>query len=307
MRFGAILAGVTILTLVIIFGFYKLFLEKDLPTGRTLKPPVSNLNSKAQQQVLPPKSSAAANSGASPTPTASIKPKASAFKSTIGTLTVLQNNTNSSQTSSTVQGNSTISGTISFTGTAPSSTSIVIVAKINGSSDPYKTVVSGISAANNTTWSWAGAETGKSYSMIAVLKGASGGIDTDYAASQTYVVTAPALNQIFSVNAAAAPSAPTGTITTTCNVHNSNNSWYATINYPTVSGGQWYILQAGTTSGATDLANVTRGAQSGTYQSISVTITDSVPYYVQYSVANVPYPTEAQYSDFSTPMTVKCP
>lgn len=307
MKFGLILTGVTVATLILIFGFYKLFLEKEIPAIINPTPPVINQNSKTQApKALPGSSVQPAASAAASSPSVSPKPKASAFKSTIGTITVLQNNTTSSQSSSS-SGNSTISGTISFTGTAPSSTSIVIVARKNGSGDSYKTVVSGISASNSAAWSWATAESGTAYDMVAVLKGSSGGVDTDYATSQTYVVTAPALSQIFSVNATEAPDAPTGTITTTCTTHNSNNTWYATINYPTVSGGQWYIMQAGASSGASDLANTTQAAQSGTNQTINVILSDSISYYVQYSVANAPYPTSAQYSDFSTPMTVRCP
>lgn len=308
MKFGLILAGVTVTTLVLIFGFYKLFLEKEARVNITPNPPIINQSSQTQvPKPLPVSPAQPAASASTVSPSTSPKPKASSYKSTIGTLTVLQNNTTSSQTSSSSSGNSTISGTISFTGSALSGTSIVIVARKNGSGTSYKTVVSGISASNSAAWSWATAESGTAYDMVAVLKGSSGGVDTDYATSQTYVVTAPALSQIFSVNATEAPDAPTGTVTTTCTTHNSNNTWYATINYPTVSGGQSYIMQAGTTSGASDLANTTQVAQSGTNQVINVILNDSVSYFVQYSVANAPYPTSAQYSDFSTPMTVRCP
>lgn len=307
MKFGLILAGVTVVTLIIIFGFYKLFLEKKGPA-----PIADNLPGKVKtigqvSESLPVSSAIpASNPSSLPAASASIKPKASFFKSTIGTITVLQNNT-SSQYYSSGQGTSAISGTISFSGTAPTGTSIVIVARENGSDNSYKTVVSGISASNNAKWSWSTAESGKAYDLITVLKGSSGGVDTDYATSQVYVVTAPALNQIFSVNAAAPPSAPTGTITTTCTTHNSNNTWVATVNFPTVSGAEWYILQVGTTSAGTDIINKTQGVQSGTNQTVSATLTDSILYYAQYSIASVPYPTSYQYSAFSTPKTIKCP
>lgn len=305
MKFAAILVGVTILTLALIFGVYKLFLQ-PVPQNSDTKSPVTTTGAQTNPSIqAPPQASDSAPAPASPSPSA--KPKASTFKSTIGTLTVLQNNTSDSQSSSQTTDYSTISGTISFSGTAPSGTSIVIVARVNGTSDAYKTVVSGVSASSNSTWRWTLAQTGKAYDMIAILKGSSGGIDTDYAASQTYVVTAPSLNQIFSVNAASAPSAPTGTITTTCYSHNSNNTWYSYVNFPTVSLAQVYKLQVGTTSGGNDLANTTQNAQSGTNQIISVTINDSISYYAQYAYASVPNPTSVQYSAFSTPMAIRCP
>lgn len=305
MKFAAILIGVTILTSALIFGVYKLFLQPATQNSDT-KLPVAITGTQTSLPIqAPPQASSSAPAPASPSPTS--KPKASTFKSTIGTLTVLQNNTGNQTSSPASVGNSTISGIINFSGTAPTGTSIVIVARANGTTDAYKTVISGIAASSNSTWSWTLAQTGKVYDMIVILKGSSGGVDTDYAASQTYVVTAPALNQIFSVNAASAPSAPTGTITTTCYSHNSNNTWYAYVNFPTVSLAQVYKLQVGTASGGSDLANTTQNAQSGTNQIISVTINDSISYYSQYAYASVPNPTSAQYSAFSTPMKIKCP
>lgn len=305
MKFAAILIGVTILTLALIFGVYKLFLQPATQNSDT-KLPVTVTGTETNLPIqASPEASDSAPAPVSPSPSG--KPKASTFKSTIGTLTVLQNNTGNQTSSPSSVGNSTISGTISFSGTAPTGTSIVIVARPNGTTDAYKTVVSGIAASNNSTWSWTLAQTGKAYDMIAILKGSSGGVDTDYAASQTYVVTAPALNQIFSVNAAAAPSAPTGTITTTCYSHNSNNTWYAYVNFPTVSLAQAYKLQVGTTSGGSDLANTSQNAQSGTNQTISVTINDSISYYAKYAYASVPNPVSVQYSAFSTPMAIRCP
>lgn len=302
MRFAGLLTGVTVLTLILIFGFYRLFLYKPSPAN----PPSQISNSQATQtaESLPVASEAPAPKVLK-TPSPSPKPKSSPTKSTIGTITVLQDTTD--RYSSTTAQSSTISGTISFTGTAPTGTSIVIVARANGTSDPYKTVVSGISATNGATWNWSSAQNGKTYDMIAILKGSSGGIDTDYASSQTYVVTAPAFLQIFSVNAASAPAAPTGTVTTTCATHLSNNTWTASVNFETTTGAQMYKLQVGSTSGASDIINTSQSAQSGSTQNVTATLTDSVVYYAQYAVATAPNPTAAQYSPFSTPVSIKCP
>jgi hypothetical protein len=304
MRFAAILTGVTILTLISIFGVYKLFLYKSSPQSSEGQIITTN-NSEATQSLPVSSAAPAVKVIASPTLSPSAKPKVSSTRSTIGTLTVLQNTV--SQSSSATAQSSTISGTINFTGTAPTGTSIVIVARLSGTSDSYKTVVSGISATNGASWSWTSAQNGKAYDMIAILKGSSGGIDTDYAASQTYIVTAPAFLQIFSVNASVAPTAPTGAITTTCATHLSNNTWTAAVNFETVTGAQSYKLQVGTTSGASDVVNVSQAAQSGTTQNTNTTLTDSILYYAQYALATAPNPTAAQYSPFSTPITIKCP
>lgn len=312
MWFSAAIIASTLITLTSIFAVYKTFLEKPLP------PPQSPGQQIVNASPLPSGASAAQNP--SPAPAAagqqspvksSVKPKSSISKtSTIGTLTVLQDNTSnatSNGTSSQTSGSAKISGTISISGTIPSSSSIVIVARENGSGNQYQTVVSGVTTTTGSTWSWNTAQSGKAYDMLAILKGSSGGVNTDYATSQTYTVTAPASSQTFTISASAPMSAPTGTITTTCTTHNSNNTWYATANFPTVSGGEVYKLQVGSTSGAADITQVTQNAQSTTNQTVSVTLTDSTLYYAQYSVAGVPSPTSYQYSAFSTTQTIKCP
>lgn len=296
MRFGLILGGVTILTLVLIFGIYKLFLDKPASTPL---PPVQISREQTAVESLPV-SSGAPVASASTKPT----PKPTSFRSTIGTLTVLQDNTG---LSSQLSGSSAISGSINMAGTAPAGTSVVIVARTNNTNEPFKTVVSGISPVSNTTWSWATANLGTTYDMIAILKGSSNGVDTDYAASQTYVVSAPSLNQIFSINAASAPSAPSGAATITCGAKAANNTWSANINFPSVGGAAYYKMQVGTTSGASDINNTSQAAQSGDNQIVNVTLNDSVLYYTQYSIANVLNPTAVQYSALSSSSTVKCP
>ena len=310
MWFPVAIIASTLVTLTSIFAVYKVFLDKPLPpqpppgqqiVNFTPLPTVTPVIQSTPTPTNPEQRSSAKNS---------TKPKASVSKtSTIGTLTVLQNstssNTTSNSTSSQTNSSSTISGTISLSGTIPSDTSIVIVARESGSS--YQTVVSGISTTNGATWTWSTAQKDKVYNMMAILKGSSGGVNTDYATSQAYTVTAPASLQTFTINAASPMSTPTGSITTTCTTQNSNNTWYAAVNFPTISGGQMYQLQIGTTSGASDLVNTTQAAQSTTNQTVSATLTDSVNYYAQYAVAGVPYPTSYQYSAFSTPMAIKCP
>lgn len=300
MRFGLILAGVTFLTLGIIFGVYRIFLYKPTPAPL---PSIAPQTQTVANESLPLASEAPVPSKTTaPTP-AGQKATAIPIRSTIGTLTVLQDRTSGVS----ALGGSAISGSINFVGVAPAGTSVVIVARPNNTSEQYKTVVSGIPATGNATWNWANAVSGTTYDMIAILKGSSNGVDTDYAQSQNYVVSAPSLNQIFSLNAASAPSAPTGSAWITCGAKAANNTWSANINFPNVSGAAYYKMQVGTTSGASDINNTSAPATSGDNQIVNVTINDSVLYYTQYSVANVLNPTAAQYSAFSTPSTVKCP
>jgi hypothetical protein len=231
----------------------------------------------------------------------------------VGAVTVLQNNTTSQSpapaSTSLPTGSSAISGTINFNGSAPSGSSIVILAAPQGNNTNYQVVVNGITPANGSTWTWNGAEAGKTYNMVAVLKGQQNNQNTDYADSQTYIVSAPAQNQLFTLNTGFSLAAPSGPVFPTCSTHNSNNTWNMTVNFSNVQGAQYYVLQLGSTSGASDIDNVSQAAQStsNNTQQINATINDSVVYYAQYAVASVPNPTPAQLSPFSGPFTIKCP
>lgn len=297
MRFGLIITGVTFLTIGVIFGVYRIFLYQPAPSPAPSFAPVQN---QVATESLPVSSDPPATPA--PTPLKGQKATAIPLKSTIGTLSVLQDNTTGSSA-----GGSAISGTINLAGSPPAGTSVVIVARPNKSNEQFKTVVSGISASTNSSWNWSTASLGTMYDMVAVLKGSSNGVDTDYAQSQIYIVSAPSINQIFSLNASTAPSAPSGTATITCGAKAANNTWSANINFPSVGGAAYYKMQLGTTSGASDANNTSQAAQSGTNQIINVNISDSVNYYAQYSIANVLNPTAFQYSSFSAPTTVKCP
>lgn len=305
MRFGLILAGVTLITLFVIFGVYYFFLKKEPVTVIQPSPlPTMSVQSLPTPLPSPTQTPLPPTASAQPGSATRITPKPSS-RSTIGTLTVLQDGTvvNNSSTN----GSSNISGTISFTGTAPTGTSIVIVSRRSGTSDSYKTVVDGISASNGASWSWGSASSGVAYDLIAILKGtASNGVGIDYAMSQNYVVTAPAYGQIFSLNAASAPAQPSGTITTTCSNKTASNTWGVTVTFPTVAGTQWYKLQVGSTSEGSDIVNTSLSASSMS-PSTTATFTDSVIYYAQFAVANAANPTDAQYSEFSEPQTIKCP
>ena len=236
----------------------------------------------------------------------------SAAQPPAGAVTQLQNNTgspNPSPTSSTLPtGSSAISGTINFNGSAPSGSTIVILAAPQGTSNDYQTVVNGISPTNGTVWTWNGASAGTTYNMVAVLKGQTNSQNIDYADSQTYTVAAPAQNQLFTINTGIQLGQPTGSVWITCGTK-TNNVWNNnTVNFTNVSGAQYYSFQVGSTSGGTDIANVNQAAGSAANQTINVSnLNDSVTYYAQYAVSSVTNPTPAQYSPYSGAYTLKCP
>lgn len=296
MWFPAAIISITLITIISIVAVHKTFLDK----------PQFSLNPSPSASVLStdkplfPLSSQTTPISTQPSPSSTPKPSLSPKPTS--SMTVLNNISSNPGASLLSSGSSTISGTINFKGTAPSGSSIVISGRPTGSGEQYKVVVDGISAKNNAGWSWSGAKDGVRYDLFAVLKGKSGPVDIDYAASPPSTVKAPYQGQVFIVNAGYAMSAPSGTPSINCRVHNDNNTWYATVTYPLVSGALMYRLQLGTTSGATDVGDETKDAQT-----LEIIAKDSVNYYARYSVASVSYPTSYQFSSFSAVTTLRCP
>lgn len=235
-----------------------------------------------------------------------------------GSLTPIGSNTpvasGSPASSALPVGSSTISGTINFNGSAPGGSSIVILAKTTDQTN-YNVVVNGVTPSNGATWSWGGATPGTTYNMVAVLKGQVNNQNIDYADSQMYTVAAPAQNQLFTLNTGISMGAPTGSVWVTCGTKGSNNVWTGnTLNFSPVTGAQYYTFQVGSTSGGSDIANISQAAQplpsptSNPSQTIPVNnLSDSVIYYAQYAVSSVTNPTPAQMSPFSGAYTFKCP
>lgn len=208
--------------------------------------------------------------------------------------------------STTSAGSTAISGTINFNGSAPSGSTVVILAK-QPSQANYQVVVNGVTPANGSTWSWNGALTGVTYNMVAVLKGQVNSQNIDYADSQTYTVAAPASNQLFTLNTGISMGAPTGSVSITCGTKN-NNVWNGTVNFSSVTGAQYYSFQIGSQSGGSDILNINQAAQSTANQTVNVSnLNDSVTYYAQYAVSSVTNPTPAQYSGYSGTYTIRCP
>lgn len=206
----------------------------------------------------------------------------------------------------------TISGTINFNGVAPTNSSIVILSRDSGTSNPYQVVLNGIQPANNSSWNWNTATAGKAYDIIAVLKQTnSDGTQTDVATSQNITVAAPAANQSLTINSNASVPAPTSNnIGRSCTSKNaSNNTWSIQLSFPTITGAQTYWYQLGSSNGGSDIVNTSQATQNNPAQTITATVNDSVTYYARYAYSNVQNASwnNNSYSSFSGTFQFKCP
>lgn len=203
-------------------------------------------------------------------------------------------------------GSSTISGSININGVVPSGATVVILDTTPGSSTNYQTVVSGISPMSGATWSWTSAQAGVAYQLVAVLKNSN---SNDISVSSPMTVTAPAANEAFTLNSNTSLPAPANLPSITCNTKNpSTNSWSATLNYSSIPGAGTYWLQLGSTSGASDMINVTQGSSNSVYVTANATLNDSVSYFAQYAYSMSPgVAMGSNFSGFTSPQVVHCP
>lgn len=202
-----------------------------------------------------------------------------------------------------------ISGIIRFGGQAPSNSRIVIFQRPVNSSQ-YLVAVNNVAPEDGTTWQWTGGQVGVQYDLIAILKQKqSDGTDKDISNSNVLTVSAPAANEVFTINSGYILPAPSGSITVNCDTYDSgSNTWNIGISYQSVENAQSYWYQIGTTNGGYDLTNFTQNATSNSYQSFTQQIKNGVTYYARYAYANVQNlrADSSQFSPFSSTKQFSC-
>lgn len=199
-----------------------------------------------------------------------------------------------------------ISGTLTYQGVAPLSARVVVLQKLANASS-YAVAVDNLSPLNGTTWQWAGAAPGKSYTLLAVLKQKrSDGSDIDLTYSAPVTITAPVKSIALTINFSYTLPKPSDPLSVSCNTYNSGanqNTWNVTVTVPTVSGAFSYWLVVGSTDGATDIINT-----YGSATSAPAVFKNSTTYYGRYAYSAV---TDAdsgsgQYSIFSDTTRLSC-
>lgn len=203
-----------------------------------------------------------------------------------------------------------ISGSIQFNGQAQANTRIVIFQRVTGTQN-YQVAVNNVPPVNGATWQWTGVQPGTMYDMIAVLKQAQpNGTDIDMADSTPITITAPAANEIFTINSGFYLSQPGTNITVSCsNYSSTNQTWTATISFGNMSNALSYWYQVGITNGGSELSNIAQNAGSNnSAPTLTVQFTNNMTYYARYAygsnygmaIGN------AQFSPFSSTVPLSC-
>lgn len=206
-------------------------------------------------------------------------------------------------------GNAVISGSINFNGSAPANSRIVIL-QHGANSTNFQVAVNNVTPANAVTWSWNGATSSTWYTVMAVLKQTqSDGADQDIASSAPIQIPAPANNVTFTINSGIGLSAPTGSITTTCQTYNSStNQWNVIVYFQSVPGAQSYWYQVGTSTNSSSNTSQTGNSNNAPLQQIGISAINGQTYNAQYAYANVPNLAagSSQYSGFSASTPFQC-
>lgn len=199
-----------------------------------------------------------------------------------------------------------ISGTINLNGPTPSNSTIVIAARVSGTSQ-FNVVASNVSANNGAPWAWKSANNGTSYDLQAWVQSNSATV----LQSQILTVTAPASSETLTINNASSQFAapPSGSMTSSCESFN-NNQWQVSFNYNNngvIQNPQQYNLMAGSTSGGSQIfSTITTPGQPGQPQNYTSgnLFNPNQTYYAQYAYSvctncNI-------WSAFSSPLSFTC-
>lgn len=202
-----------------------------------------------------------------------------------------------------------VSGKFNVNGQIPNGATITLAARKSGTPN-FTPVQTGITPTDGTSWIYQGVQVGVSYDILAYLVVN----NVNYTQSQLLVVTAPAHNEVLTINAASQPSAPPQTsITFNCPGVNNSNQWQVAIQYNQNNvnpGAQAFILQLGSTSGASDIFSIqtapSNPSQAQTYTSNFI-LNQGQTYFAQYAYSTCQSCTNLTfYSQFSSPIPVRC-
>ena len=203
----------------------------------------------------------------------------------------------------------TISGTFNINGPVPNGASIMLSVRKSGTPQ-FNPVQSGIAPIDGSSWNIPNLQTGISYDILAYLQVN----NAAYAQSQLLVVTAPAHNEVLTINSAGKPNAPpSSSITFTCPGKNNSNLWQVNVQYNQNNvnpNAQAFILQLGSNSGGSDLFNIQTApnnpSQVQTYTSNFV-LNEGQTYFAQYAYSTCQSCTDPSfYSQFAGPIQVRC-
>lgn len=193
-----------------------------------------------------------------------------------------------------------ISGTLRLNGPTEPNSTVLLLQRTPGETNYH--AFDRIAAVNNAKWSFDEAKNGASYEITASLQ-----VNESNTTSGTVLrVTAPAKDEVITIDTKFSLAPPTQSPTATCN-NASEGKWNAVIRFPTVENATQYWIEAGTQQGQRDLFGQRVDASSNAIER-NVLVSEGVSTYARYAYAfNSACREEQCFSSYSPTLVFKCP
>lgn len=192
-----------------------------------------------------------------------------------------------------------ISGKITLNGAIEPNSTILMLQKLPG--DKNYTAFDRIPAVNGSTWKFDEAVSGAKYDITATLQVN----EQDVSKGTVLTVTAPAENEVITIDTNFSLNPPTQEPSTAC-VNQQEGRWNVTITYKAVNNAKQYHLQAGSSQGGTNVLNETTNA-TGSDITRNVLINAGQDYYTRYAYSTSSGCSENQcFSSYSPTRVFRC-
>lgn len=193
-----------------------------------------------------------------------------------------------------------ISGTVILNGPTQPNSSILLLQRKPG--DTKYTAFDRIPAVSNSPWTWDEAISGQPYEISASLQVN----EKDTSVGNVLRVTAPADNEIITINTNFSLVPPTQSPTATCG-NQQEGRWNVSLTFPAIVNAAQYYLRIGTTSTSNDILGERTNATGGNVTR-NVLVNDGQTNYAAYAYTFNTSCTQQQcFSGASPTLVFKCP
>jgi hypothetical protein len=194
-----------------------------------------------------------------------------------------------------------ISGTVKINGGIQSGSEVDI--QIKKSTDSTYTTVASLPAETNTPWEWAGAVSGVTYNVKAVLDMPEGVDPT----SPAQTVTAPAADLVVKIDSGTSLGSP-GDTPSLKGCEKENDEWVATLKYKSIEGAKKFWVEVGSAEGQSNILDEKEDAPpEGDSLEVEANVKENnMKFYTRYAYSPEDTGADSSFSDWSDTLEFEC-